>query len=437
MDSSSIIDATIGLVLVYLFFSLITTVIQEYLASFFNRRGKLLEEALVSLLDGGRRGTFICRVTNFFIPNYRIKHNYHSLASDIFNHGSIWGLMRDDRLPSYIPCDLFASTLIDVLRSRAGEKILDMEGIYESIKLNVHSGTTRQALESMALKANGDIDKFNKDIETWYTQAMERVSGWYAREVRMFLFILGFLIAVSFNVDTIFLTKKLISDSDLRSRIVVSAQAVRNSKLEEELPALIKDVGVLELPIGWTDKWKADQLNPVIYDNNNHTQIDDKTKKASRKEEESNYNNRLCLMIFGWIITAFALSFGASFWFDLLQNLISIRATGKKLGDDSQKSKTEAIPATLSSKVSNDSNPNQNIVNAESYGKQNDFEKHFLSKYDICDIQRALKIPELQVSGEINDLTRERIRALQRRIGNTPNGFLTPELTNIILDNDD
>jgi len=36
------------------------------------------------------------------------------------------------------------------------------------------------------------------------------------------------------------------------------------------------------------------------------------------------------LKILGWLITALAISFGAPFWFDLLNRLVDLRGSGKK-----------------------------------------------------------------------------------------------------------
>ncbi|MEX2565436.1 MAG: hypothetical protein WD431_05805 [Cyclobacteriaceae bacterium] len=37
--------------------------------------------------------------------------------------------------------------------------------------------------------------------------------------------------------------------------------------------------------------------------------------------------------LLGWIITAFAITLGAPFWFDLLKRVMSIRASGEKPED--------------------------------------------------------------------------------------------------------
>jgi len=45
------------------------------------------------------------------------------------------------------------------------------------------------------------------------------------------------------------------------------------------------------------------------------------------------------MKIGGLLVTAFALSFGAPFWFDLLNRLVNLRAAGKKPAADEDKKK--------------------------------------------------------------------------------------------------
>jgi len=425
VELSAFIEAAIGLVLIYLLFSLITTAIQEYVASIFNRRGKLLEEALISLLDGGRRGPIRGRLKSFFLPGSRINYYEGSLTKDILSHGSIWGLMRDDRLPSYLPANVFATTLLDILRARTGDKILSVEGIGEAVKLTVLSGTTRQALEAMISRSEGDIGKLQNDIESWYSDAMERVSGWYTREVRILLLILGLLVAGIFNVDTFHIANRLINDSGLRSRTLVAAQAIDSETLKQDASKLMKDITALKLPIGWP----ADQLYPLKYSNDGHTQVNENGQPIRETELKA---FALVPMIAGWFVTAIALSFGASFWFDLLQNLLHLRSTGTKSsnGVETNGSSIKEIP-----KESSNSVENRSSANPVPYGSQNDFEKNRLTRFDIRDIQRALKIPDQQVSGILDEVTRTRIQAIQRQTGRIPDGLLTPDLAKYILTN--
>ena len=51
-----------------------------------------------------------------------------------------------------------------------------------------------------------------------------------------------------------------------------------------------------------------------------------------------NRSKNNCYSLFGWLLTALAISLGASFWFDLLSKLVKIRTAGPKPDQDKQKS---------------------------------------------------------------------------------------------------
>jgi hypothetical protein len=49
-------------------------------------------------------------------------------------------------------------------------------------------------------------------------------------------------------------------------------------------------------------------------------------------------------MILGWLITAFAVSLGAPFWFDLLNKFVNIRASGKAPEEEPKSPKEVPAP---------------------------------------------------------------------------------------------
>jgi hypothetical protein len=49
-------------------------------------------------------------------------------------------------------------------------------------------------------------------------------------------------------------------------------------------------------------------------------------------------------MILGWLITAFAVSLGAPFWFDLLNKFINVRASGKAPEEEPKAPKEVPVP---------------------------------------------------------------------------------------------
>ena len=65
-----------------------------------------------------------------------------------------------------------------------------------------------------------DMEAFSKKIQNWFNDTMERVSGWYKRQVQTILFIIGLLMAIIFNIDVVQITEKLSKDKDARDKMV-------------------------------------------------------------------------------------------------------------------------------------------------------------------------------------------------------------------------
>lgn len=162
---------------------------------------------------------------------------------------------------------------------------------------------------------------FQQEIEAWFNYSMERSSGVYRRNARGIGIILGTMVAVFMNADTILMVKRLSSDSIFRETVNKYADSVvkdttlppyqsNNSQQETERLEAIQNkvnqaVGKLSLPLGWTPKNVEEQRN-----------------------YGSGYQSYLKRVI-GWLLTGIALSMGASFWFDLLGKIVPIRNVGK------------------------------------------------------------------------------------------------------------
>ena len=78
-------------------------------------------------------------------------------------------------------------------------------------------------MQSLLAESRGDVEKFKMLLEKWFEDTMERATGWYKRYTQYILFIIGFLIAVSFNVETITIAKKLAADPKLAAQVANSA----------------------------------------------------------------------------------------------------------------------------------------------------------------------------------------------------------------------
>jgi hypothetical protein len=168
---------------------------------------------------------------------------------------------------------------------------------------------------------SNQVEQMQKNIEQWFNQTMDRVSGWYKRWSQKVL--LGIAIALVFgsNADTIMLAKRLARDSALRASVVtVAEKAVQNpsgSPAENALArqAVLREAESLSLPLGWVPYEKDPQKNP------------------SKDDQVPCDLAGWVLKLIGLLITVFAVSLGAPFWFDTLSKFVNLRGAGTPPGE--------------------------------------------------------------------------------------------------------
>jgi hypothetical protein len=146
---------------------------------------------------------------------------------------------------------------------------------------------------------------------------MDRVSGWYKHESQSLLFWFGAILVVALNVDSIALVQHLSSTPETRQMLVdrakeVQAQAMPDAATSADdswgrLGAAIDQVNALNVPIGWN----AEQQARIL--------------PRGRGVAWANLGSALI----GWYMTALAISFGAPFWFDILNKIMIVRSTVK------------------------------------------------------------------------------------------------------------
>ncbi|MDB5033388.1 MAG: hypothetical protein JWQ98_629 [Chlorobi bacterium] len=336
MFSLGILDVGIGLAFVYLMASLICTSINEIIESWLKNRASDLEKGIRDLLgDPGGTG----------------------LMSQLYNHPLVNGLFqgvynpanKKQDLPSYIPARNFATALMDLMvippTAPAAENPPTAEnsptaenppiaenpptvenaptagnaGDAAGIIIKSIDGTqVDRALRALAKQAGNNLDRLRVDIEAWYNSAMDRIAGTYKRRAQMAVLVIGLLVTIAANIDTITIVNSLSTDPAVRNSMVAAAQeyARRDSAVSDTTGANAnnpKMLGTLVendlrtirqagLPIGW------DCSNPRIVPR-------DLTGWLTK--------------IVGWILTAAAISLGAPFWFDTLNKFIVVRSTVK------------------------------------------------------------------------------------------------------------
>ena len=173
----------------------------ELIAAIFKMRGRVLWQGLCNLLPTGAGNK--------------------NIAQQVFDHPLIDGLSPSQR-PSYIPSRTFALALLDVVSGGTGKigTSKDLEA-----KIDLLSDDLKRPLKLLLYESRHNLDRFTTNIEIWFNNSMDRVSGVYKREGSYALFFLSFLLAAGLNVDTIVLANRLSHDSALRSALVSHAEA--------------------------------------------------------------------------------------------------------------------------------------------------------------------------------------------------------------------
>ena len=134
-------------------------------------------------------------------------------------------LSKSDRGPSYIPSEMFALALVDVianLRPADGQPARDLASLIG----NVPDPDVRRMLSLLAAEAGPDGQRLKKSIEKWFNTSMDRVAGWYKRKTQVVNVVLDVVLTVAVNADSILIVRSLSNDSALRAALVAQAQAM-------------------------------------------------------------------------------------------------------------------------------------------------------------------------------------------------------------------
>jgi hypothetical protein len=238
-----------------------------------------------------------------------------------------WSQWRARRsLPAYISAESISEAVIDLLvPNSAGDTT--MTEIQKGIKaLPGWMPTFKDSLQALANNAGKDIDLFRTSVENWYDDHMSRVSGWYKRHVAKITIVIGAILVLLLNINTLTIGRTLYSNSVVRT--AVSTVAARTTscqgKTQQEclagLQSQLSAAAQAGLPIGWGTV--ADCAAP--------------TASCNWLDQRGIFSRhggspwQFVLVLAGFLITIIALAPGARFWFDLLGRLGSLRSTGPK-----------------------------------------------------------------------------------------------------------
>lgn len=289
------IQVVIGIVFVMLLFSLLATTVLEFIAGWLSLRGKQLSRSLDALLGPEVKAAFV-------------KHPYfEQLSAGSREKALLSG--KKTAFPSYISASTFSSILLDTLKLNNPEEV--------STQLESVGDENLRRMLRFLFDQSSNYFEFKSKIENWYGEVMDRASGAYKRSSQRWLFGLGLVISLVFNADTLTIYHNLSINSTLREAVAGVAQSYLTRETAPPAPTLSNtNTGVA-----------FQQVSRLVNDNIMAFESPLGLGWANVNPNTVDFS-WMVYHALGWLLTALAVSFGASFWFELLKKIMNVRSSG-------------------------------------------------------------------------------------------------------------
>lgn len=386
------LEVVIGLIFVYLLFSLFVTIINEMLSQALKIRGKELRFSIERMIGHRLRSLFydqpkinktkyrtsLLYGTPLWKPYVKIRQ---WLSSNIdLDSQDLEKKITNKTYPSNIAPSTFADTMLEIIENEEMR-----EELFEQAPF----------LRKKYEEANGKIEVLRDELEDWFNEIMTYTSEWYKQKLRIVLLGLGFLTAAAFNVDTFSIVKKLSDDPEARTALVQQAEAFTEKYEYENGDLVLKDEPGDTLAANPSvisrelNQWRNNYYHSIsdsqrvairdsIQENTNQAlseerlnqEVEDELNQIVKRNMLRNhprlvtvdslfgqlaqlrqtqiemasstlglgwnierhgtlwkaiYHQFRWYSIFGWLVSAFAISLGAPFWFDLLNRVVNIK----------------------------------------------------------------------------------------------------------------
>jgi hypothetical protein len=302
------LDIAIGMAFVYFLLSLLCLTIAELIARIFALRSATLYDAIRNLLADPKIGSDLIK-----------KFWKHPLIATLARSDAGLAIGVGRNKPSYIPANLFASALLDVIGEKAPPA--------GALKTPDQVGSAVNALEDDQLRklllsvigVDGNMEQIRQNLATWFDQYMERVSGWYKRQAQIINLALALVLTVMLNADSLAIFNALSANPQLGAAAVDVATNYVNL---HPLPA---PTTTPEVP----NTGLISQTKQIVDLEDTLAQLNMPITWAPADEKVPRDLTGWFYKILGLLMTAFLVSLGAPFWFDLLNRFVNLRSAGQ------------------------------------------------------------------------------------------------------------
>ena len=323
------LDVLIGLITVYLTFGIACTAIVETVAACLSLRSSTLEAGLKEFLAGD------LTVNKKFVDAF-------------YEHPLVQTLSKGDNgRPSYIPPEVVGQVVEALITANAAGASL--ANAVEALPETSTGNRIKALLKMFATRVGEDSVAFRKVVETHFDAVMDRASGWFKRRQQTIALIASAVLVLGANVDTVALAISLASSPAARERVVEiaeerlrEAQTIENT-LAEQVRASKAEGTSTEVQV--TQQSENALKHAKQQAGEAFTALDQAKSELQSAGLAIGWKawpagNQWLAKIAGLLVSIFAVSLGAPFWFDLLQGFMQVRAAGVSPRENTQENST-------------------------------------------------------------------------------------------------
>lgn len=330
MTLSTIINIAVTLIFIYLASSFIILAIQERIP--FDLKAKKLKEFIYELLgeeQQKKKSDKNDSLTERFFDKYLILPINSSQSSKVKQRK----VLISKKLER-IPAEEFVANLITLVAEKLNYEDGDFYNKYELTKIiqdiNNSDDFSQKIKQEFSRMARTAINRFqdkgeqlkylDQQLQSWYKRSIEEALEFYAQESKNISIILSVIIVLMFNIDTVNIINNL-SKSEINLTISnkITEVMVSNSEstscsefnndteldcIQDQLATTIMALDRIDIfPIGWNfSEPLKEQFTPLDFPH-------------------------IIKAVTGWILSIIAISQGAPFWFNILNNLINLKSS--------------------------------------------------------------------------------------------------------------
>ncbi len=206
----------------------------------------------------------------------------------------------------------------------------------------------RRAVLNYLTLGISEIEAFKRRAESWYDTVMARVEGVYKRRIQIYLFGIGFLVALIVGADSIHLANALSSNAAVRQSLLADVSRATTpggdfyfsppkdySNTSTVTSTIISSIAVTSTGNMTTTATSVTlpSTQSVVDELQSFGQLFgyDSFGRDWKFATDDIWRQTVLVLgkLLGLVITGFAVSFGAPFWFDLLNKVANLRAAVK------------------------------------------------------------------------------------------------------------